>query len=87
VTGEHDMSAQMRRMMEAAGQKMPASKPTLEINPTHPLLKRLNELPDGEGFTDLATLLHEQAMLADGQQLSEPTAFVQRLNRLLLANK
>jgi molecular chaperone HtpG len=85
VTGEFEMSAQLRRMMEAAGQKMPASKPTLEINPNHPLLKRLNELPDGDGFTDLATLLHEQAMLADGQQLPEPAAFVQRLNRLLLA--
>jgi len=84
VTGEHEMSPQMRRIMEAAGQKMPASKPTLEINPNHPLLKRLNELSDGEGFTDLAILLHEQAMLADGQQLPEPTAFVQRLNRLLL---
>jgi len=85
VTGEYEMSAQLRRMMEAAGQKMPASKPTLEINPNHPLLKRLNELPEGEGFIDLATLLHEQAMLADGQQLPEPAAFVQRLNRLLLA--
>jgi len=85
VTGEYEMSAQLRRMMEAAGQKMPASKPTLEINPNHPLLQRLNELPEGEGFADLATLLHEQAMLADGQQLPEPAAFVQRLNRLLLA--
>jgi len=85
VTGDYEMSAQLRRMMEAAGQKMPASKPTLEINPNHALLKRLNELPDGESFTDLATLLHEQAMLADGQQLPEPAAFVQRLNRLLLA--
>ena len=85
VTGEHEMSTQMRRIMEAAGQKMPASKPTLEINPNHPLLKKLNELPDGEGFNDLATLLNEQAMLADGQQLPEPAAFVQRLNRLLLA--
>ena len=85
VTGEHDMSAQMRRIMEAAGQKMPASTPTLEINPVHPLLKRLSELPDGDGFNDFATLLHEQAVLADGQQLPEPVAFVQRLNRLLLA--
>ncbi|HEX2585853.1 MAG TPA: molecular chaperone HtpG [Steroidobacteraceae bacterium] len=85
VTGEYEMSAQLRRMMEAAGQKMPASKPTLEINPNHALLKRLNKLPEGESFTDLATLLHEQAMLADGQQLPEPAAFVQRLNRLLLA--
>ncbi|MGC3983043.1 MAG: molecular chaperone HtpG [Steroidobacteraceae bacterium] len=85
VTGEHDMSSQMRRIMESAGQKMPASKPTLEINPTHPLLQRLAQLPEGETFTDLATLLHEQAMLADGVQLPEPAAFVQRLNRLLLA--
>lgn len=85
VTGEYEMSAQMRRIMEAAGQKMPASKPVLEINPNHPLLKKLSELPDGEGFNDLATLLHEQAVLADGQQLPEPAAFVQRLNKLLLA--
>jgi molecular chaperone HtpG len=85
VAGEYDLSPQLRRMMEAAGQKMPASKPTLEINPAHPLLKRLAQLPDGETFTDLATLLHEQAMLTDGVQLPEPAAFVQRLNRLLLA--
>jgi len=75
----------MRKILEASGQKMPASKPTLEINPTHPLLKRLSDLPDGDTFNDLATLLQEQAMLADGVQLPEPAAFVQRLNRLLLA--
>jgi molecular chaperone HtpG len=85
VTGEHDLSPQLRKLMESAGQKMPASKPTLEINPTHPLLKRLSDLPDGDTFNDLATLLQEQAMLADGVQLPEPAAFVQRLNRLLLA--
>lgn len=85
VLGEHDMSAQMRKIFEASGQKMPASKPTLEINPSHLLLKRLAGLPDGEGFSDLATLLHEQALLADGAQLPEPAAFVQRLNRLLLS--
>ncbi len=84
VAGEHDLGLQMRRIMEAAGQKLPASKPALEINPAHPLLKRLAQLPEGEEFTDLATLLHEQAMLADGGQLPEPAAFVQRLNRLLL---
>ena len=86
VVGEHDMSPQMRRIMEAAGQKMPATKPTLEINPTHPLLKRLAALPAGDAFNDLATLLQEQAMLANGEQLPEPAAFVQRLNRLLLAD-
>jgi molecular chaperone HtpG len=86
VVGEHEMTPQMRRIMEAAGQKMPAAKPTLEINPTHPLLQRLAGLPDGEAFTDLATLLHEQAMLANGDQLPEPASFVQRLNRLLLTH-
>lgn len=86
VVGEHEMTPQMRRIMEAAGQKMPASKPTLEINPTHPLLQKLAGLPEGEAFTDLATLLHEQAMLANGDQLPEPASFVQRLNRLLLTH-
>jgi molecular chaperone HtpG len=85
VAGEYDLSPQMRRIMESAGQKLPTSKPTLEINPVHPLLKRLEQLTEGDEFTDLATLLHEQAILANGEQLPEPAAFVQRLNRLLLA--
>lgn len=85
VLGEHDMGAQMRRIMEAAGQKAPEAKPTLEINPTHPLLTRLESLSDGEEFGDLSLLLLEQATLADGGQLAEPAEFVRRLNRLLLA--
>jgi molecular chaperone HtpG len=85
VLSEHDMGAQMRRILEAAGQKGPDSKPNLEINPEHALLKRLASLPEGEEFTDLATLLFEQATLADGGQLPEPAEFVRRLNRLLFA--
>ena len=85
VLGEHDMGAQMRRILEAAGQKAPDNKPNLEINPGHALLKRLATLPEGEEFTDLATLLFEQATLADGGQLPEPAEFVRRLNRLLFA--
>jgi molecular chaperone HtpG len=85
VLGEHDMGAQMRRIMEAAGQKAPDPKPILEINPTHPLLTRLESLPDGDEFSDLSLLLLEQATLADGGQLAEPAEFVRRLNRLLLA--
>jgi molecular chaperone HtpG len=85
VIGEHDMGAQMRRIMEAAGQKTPEVKPALEINPTHPLLERLESLQDGEEFGDLSLLLFEQATLADGGQLAEPAEFVRRLNRLLLA--
>jgi molecular chaperone HtpG len=86
VLGENDMGAQMRRIMEAAGQKAPEPKPTLEINPTHPLLMRIEALPEGDELSDLALLLFEQATLADGGQLAEPAEFVRRLNRLLLAN-
>jgi molecular chaperone HtpG len=57
----------------------------LEINPTHPLLARMQATEADEAFDDLALLLFEQATLADGGQLPEPTAFVRRLNRLLLS--
>lgn len=85
VLGAHDLGSQMRRILEAAGQKVPATKPTLEINLTHPLLLRLETTQDSAAFDDLAMLLFEQATLADGAQLPEPAAFVQRLNRLLLS--
>jgi molecular chaperone HtpG len=85
VLGEHDLGAQMRRILVAAGQKAPESKPGLEINPTHPLLKRIEGTADGATFDDLALLVFEQATLAEGGQLPEPAAFVQRLNRLLLS--
>jgi molecular chaperone HtpG len=85
VLGEHDLGAQMRRILEAAGQKAPATKPVLEVNPSHPLLQRIETTSGETDFNDLSTLLFEQATLADGGQLPEPAAFVQRLNRLLLA--
>jgi len=85
VLGDHDMGAQMRRIMEASGQKAPEAKPILEINPTHPLLARIEALSEGDEFSDLSLLLFEQATLADGGQLPEPAEFVRRLNRLLLA--
>ena len=84
VLGEYDMGAQMRRIMEAAGQKAPASKPILELNPTHPLLQRIEKTSEDAEFNDLSMLLFEQATLADGGHLPEPAAFVQRLNRLLM---
>ncbi len=84
VLGEHDLGAQMRRILEAAGQKVPSSKPVLEINVKHPLLQRVESTDEAAAFDDLAMLLFEQATLADGGQLAEPAVFVQRLNRLLL---
>jgi molecular chaperone HtpG len=85
VLGEHDMGAQMRRILEAAGQKVPVTKPVLEVNPTHPLLARLAKTSEESAFSDLSLLLFDQATLADGGQLAEPAEFVQRLNRVLLS--
>jgi molecular chaperone HtpG len=83
VREEHDLGPQLRRLLEAAGQKLPPSSAWLELNPSHPLVRRLDELADGEEFDDLALLLQEQAVLAEGGQLSDPAAFVRRVNRLV----
>jgi molecular chaperone HtpG len=84
VAGAHDMDAQMKKIMEAAGQSVPESKPSFEINPEHPLVKQLNTEQDDERFNDLTHVLFDQAVLAMGDQLKEPGAFVSRLNKLLL---
>jgi molecular chaperone HtpG len=82
--GEYDMGSQMRRIMEAAGQSVPDSKPVFEVNPDHPLIKRLDAEVDEQRFDDLAKIIFDQATLAEGQQLVDPGTYVQRLNRLLL---
>ncbi|MBU2863215.1 molecular chaperone HtpG [Reinekea forsetii] len=84
VVGDNDMGAQMRRIMEAAGQQVPDSKPILELNPEHPLVVRLESEQNEERFSDLASILLEQARLAEGTQLSDAAGFVSRLNKLLL---
>jgi molecular chaperone HtpG len=81
VAGEHDISAPLRRALEAAGQAAPPAKPVLELNVEHHLVKYLEKREDGE-FGDLALVLFEQAALAEGAQLPDPGAFVQRLNRI-----
>ncbi|MDT8397036.1 MAG: molecular chaperone HtpG [Pseudomonadales bacterium] len=82
--GEHDMGAQMRKIMEAAGQKMPESKPVFEINPGHPLIQKLDQESDEDHFNDLAAILFDQASLAEGGQLDDPGTYIKRLNKLLL---
>ncbi len=82
--GEHDMGANMRRILAATGQKVPESKPTLELNVSHPLVKYLEGVSDTEQFKEFAQVLYEQAALAEGSQLSNPAEYVQRLNRLLV---
>lgn len=84
VVGQHDMGAQMRRIMEAAGQAVPEVKPIFEINPEHPLIARLDQESDEERFVDLSKVVFDQASLAAGGQLDDPAAYVQRLNKLLL---
>ena len=83
VTGEGDMSANLERLLKAAGQAAPTVKPTLEINPTHALVTRLDSESDEDRFKDWANLLFEQALLAEGGQLDDPASFVRRLNGLL----
>ncbi len=85
VREEHDLGPQLRRLLEAAGQKLPASRPWLELNPSHPLVRRLDATADGEAFDDLAGLLHDEAVLAEGGALEDPAGFVRRLNRVLEA--
>ena len=84
VVGQFDMGAQMRRIMEAAGQAVPESKPIFEINPEHPLITRLDQESDEDRFADLSKVVFDQASLAAGGQLDDPAAYVQRLNKLLL---
>jgi molecular chaperone HtpG len=84
VVGEYDMGAQMRRIMEAAGQPVPQSKPILEINPAHPLAQLLDHESDEDRFANLAQIVLDQATLAEGGQLEDPAAYVERLNNLLV---
>ena len=83
VVGQNDLSPHLQRMLKAAGQAAPNVLPVLEINPEHALVKRVQSATD-ESFNEWANLLFEQALLADGAQLPDPTAFVRRVNHLLL---
>jgi molecular chaperone HtpG len=84
VLGEHDLGDRLRRILSAAGQKVPEAKPVLEVNVTHPLVKYLDRLTGQGEFSELAQLLFEQAQLAEGATLANPPDFVLRLNRLLV---
>jgi molecular chaperone HtpG len=84
VLGEHDIGANMRRILEAAGQKAPSAKPVLELNVAHPIVKYLDGMQDEEEFRELSMLLFDQAALAEGGQLGNPSEYVGRLNRLLV---
>ncbi|MEO7774243.1 MAG: molecular chaperone HtpG [Steroidobacteraceae bacterium] len=84
VREEHDMGAQLRRMMAATGQELPRGKPVLEINVGHPLIKRLDGVVAGEEFNELAQVIFDQAQLSEEGQVANPGEYLRRLNRLLV---
>ena len=83
VLNEHDMALYMQHLMKQAGHELPSSKPVLEINPGHTLVKRMKEEQAEDRFMDWAKILLDQAILAEGGQLEDPAGFVSRLNRLI----
>ncbi|HEY0665333.1 MAG TPA: molecular chaperone HtpG [Gallionella sp.] len=82
VADEHDIGGNMARILKAAGQKAPAFKPILEVNPGHPVVMRLKE--ERQHFGDWVEVLFDQALLAEGGQLDDPAGFVKRINHLML---
>ncbi len=85
VLGEHEMALHMQQLMKQAGHEVPDSKPVLEINPSHPILKLLDREPDEDKFANWSELLLDQALLADGGQLDDGAGFVRRMNEMFIA--
>jgi molecular chaperone HtpG len=84
VAGESELNPQLRRMLEASGQSLPESKPILEINIEHPLVLRLSAETDDKRFGEIAKIVLDHALLAEGSQLDNPAEYVKRMNALLL---
>ena len=84
VVDDMDMSANLERMLKAAGQEVGGTKPIFEINPEHPMVMRLKDELDDDRFSDWSSILFDQALLAEGGQLEDPASYVKRLNTLLL---
>ena len=83
VVDENELSGNLERMLKAAGQKVNASQPILEINPEHALIGKM-KLADGEAFAEWSHVLFDQALLAEGGQLEDPATFVKRVNKLIV---
>ena len=85
VLGEQEMALHMQQLMKQAGHEVPDSRPVLEINPSHPIVKLLDQEPDEDKFSNWSELLLDQALLADGGQLDDGAGFVKRMNEMFLA--
>jgi len=84
VVDEHEMGRNLQRILQASGQDVPMSKPILEINIDHPVVKKLAEA-EGEQFDDWSHILFDQALLSEGGELEDPAGFVHRLNNMFMA--
>ena len=84
VVEKHDINVSMQKLLKQVGQNVPNLEPILEINPDHPLVKRLKDESSEQRFADLTHVLFDQAMLSEGGQLEDPASFVKRMNDLLL---
>ena len=87
VTAEQDITPQIRRMLEATGQALPESKPVLEVNMQHPLLKRLSSETDERRFEALSQVILDHALLAQGSVPSNPASYVRRVTELILGDE
>ncbi|MCW8907171.1 MAG: molecular chaperone HtpG [Sedimenticola sp.] len=85
VADEHDMGANLQRMLKQLGQDAPQTPPIMELNLQHPLVEKMDQEVDEDRFADLSRVLFDQATLAEGGQLEDPAAFVHRLNKLMLS--
>lgn len=84
VADEHDMGRHMKQILQATGQSIPGAKPILEINPDHPIVKKIDNESDEDLFADWSHILFDQALLSEGGQLDDPASFVNKLNRLIV---
>jgi molecular chaperone HtpG len=84
VVGEHDISGNLERILKAAGQNTPETKPVLEINPKHALIEKLEKHASAQEFDEYAAVIFDQAVLAEGGQLEDPVSYVKRINQLLI---
>ena len=85
VLNEQDMAMHMQRILKEAGHELPSTKPILEINPDHPIVKKLERGKSGKKFADWSDILFDQALLAEGGQLEDPAGFVAKLNEMLVS--
>jgi len=85
VLGEHDMALHMQQLMKQAGHEMPAAKPVLEVNPSHPILELMDQEQDEDRFAEWSRLLLDQGLLAEGGQLEDGAGFVKRMNEMFVA--